>query len=260
MPQTPPRASPKALPNPLLALLLALLLAAPAAAQDARAPAGPAPAAAPVAAPIVVELYTSQGCSSCPPADALLAELAGRDDLIALSLHVDYWDYIGWTDPFADPAHTARQRAYARRMDRRTVYTPQMVIDGTYDVIGSRPDAVANAIGMAAETPPAVSVAMTDRMARIGAGIAPPEGAAVWLAVWDAWHETDVGRGENAGRRLGHAHVVRRFERLAQWDGRALELPLDLAAARQAGRAGAAVLVQAAGPGPVLGAAKIALR
>ncbi len=208
-------------------------------------------------APVVVELYTSQGCSSCPPADALLAELAGRDDVIALSLHVDYWDYIGWPDPFANPAHTARQRAYARRMARRTVYTPQIVVDGTYDVIGSRRKAVANAIAMAAETPPAVAVALSNTAVRIGTGRPPPEGATVWLAVWDAWHETQVARGENAGRRLGHAHVVRRFERLAAWDGQALELPLDLAAARAEGRAGAAVVVQATGPGRVLGAAKL---
>lgn len=217
----------------------------------------PQAAAAQTRAPVVVELYTSQGCSSCPPADALLAELAGRDDLIALSLHVDYWDYIGWPDPFADPAHTARQRAYARRMTRRTVYTPQIVVDGTYDVIGSRRTAVANAIAMAAETPPAVAVALSHTAVRIAAGTSPPEGAAIWLAVWDAWQENEVARGENAGRRLGHAHVVRRFQRLGTWNGQAVELPLDLEAARAAGRAGAAVVVQAAGPGRVLGAAKL---
>jgi hypothetical protein len=237
--------------------LLTRLLACLAAALPALPLAGPAAAQGHAAAPVVVELYTSQGCSSCPPADALLAELAGRADLIALSLHVDYWDHIGWPDPFADARNTARQRAYARHMERRTVYTPQIVVAGTYDVIGSRRGAVANAIGMAAETPAAVAVTLSESAVRIGAGAPPPEGAAVWLAVWDAWHETQVARGENAGRRLGHAHVVRRFERLGAWDGSALELPLDLAAARAAGRGGAAVVVQTEGPGPVLGAAKL---
>jgi hypothetical protein len=209
-------------------------------------------------APVVVELYTSQGCSSCPPADALLAELATRGDLIALGLHVDYWDYIGWEDPFALPANTARQRAYARRLDRRTVYTPQIVVDGTYDVIGSRPRAVANAIAMAAEAPPQV------RPQLVADGLALPETAldgpaAVWLFVYDAWHETAIGHGENAGRRLGYAHVVRRAEKLADWDGRALDLPLDLSGDRAAGRKGAAVVVHAPGEtlGKIVGAAKV---
>jgi hypothetical protein len=240
-------------PLRLFARFAALLLAAwpaasPAAAEDeARAP-------------VVVELYTSQGCSSCPPADALLAELAERADLIALSLHVDYWDYIGWKDRFALPANTARQRAYARRLDRRTVYTPQIVVDGTYDVIGSRAHAVDNAIAMAAETPPRVPVTLAAEGVRLPQ--TPLDGPApVWLFVYDAWHETEIARGENAGRALGYAHVVRRTEKIAAWDGRAATLPLDLSADRAAGRKGAAVVVHAPGEalGRVIGAARIDL-
>ena len=96
--------------------------------------------------PVVVELFTSQGCSSCPPADALLHELAGRDDVIALALHVDYWDYIGWEDAFADPAHTQRQRQYALEAGRRSVYTPQMVINGQTAIVGTKPMALSEAI------------------------------------------------------------------------------------------------------------------
>ena len=85
---------------------------------------------------IVVELFTSQGCSSCPPADAYLAELAGRDDVIALSFHVDYWNYIGWTDPFSMPEATSRQRAYGRQLGKSFVYTPQIVVDGRAETVG----------------------------------------------------------------------------------------------------------------------------
>ena len=213
--------------------------------------------AAEIRAPVVVELYTSQGCSSCPPADAILAELAERDDVIALSLHVDYWDYIGWRDPFALASLTQRQRAYARSLDRRTVYTPQMVVDGTYDVIGSRPRSVANALAMARERPSAVAVDLSERGVRIGDGAVPEEGAAVWLLLYDRWHETDVRRGENAGRSLGYAHVVRDYRRLGDWSGSSAELSIDLAAARAAGRSGAAVIVQTEGPRRVLGAAAL---
>jgi hypothetical protein len=89
--------------------------------------------------PVLVELFTSQGCSSCPPADALLHKLARRDDVVALALHVDYWDYIGWKDTFAKAAHSARQRAYAREAGRRMVYTPQMIINGADHVVIGRP-------------------------------------------------------------------------------------------------------------------------
>ena len=89
--------------------------------------------------PVVVELFTSQGCSSCPPADALMHDLAAREDVIPLALHVDYWDYIGWKDPFGNPAHADRQRAYAAAGNRRTIYTPEMVVGGVTDIVGTQP-------------------------------------------------------------------------------------------------------------------------
>jgi hypothetical protein len=111
----------------LLVLALAMALGAP---DDAVAAVDGAP-------PVVVELFTSQGCSSCPPADAILAELAERSDLVALSLHVDYWDYIGWKDPFGSPLHTTRQKNYASELGLRYVFTPQIVVDGAASVVGS---------------------------------------------------------------------------------------------------------------------------
>ena len=104
------------------------------------------PAAAGDGSPVVLELFTSQGCSACPPADALLTEYAPRDDVIALALHVDYWDYIGWKDTFGDPAHTTRQKGYAAAADRSFVYTPQMVVDGQGQIKGVKPSQVAAAV------------------------------------------------------------------------------------------------------------------
>jgi len=101
--------------------------------------------------PVVVELFTSQGCSSCPPADALLAELTGRPDVVALSFHVDYWDYIGWKDPYASPQYTARQQRYTQALNLRYVYTPQIVVDGRADVVGSHRAEVLAAIETAAQ-------------------------------------------------------------------------------------------------------------
>src|SRR5437868_14761375 len=119
-----------------LVLVSALLAAAPAVAGETTRP-------------IVVELFTSQGCSSCPPADALLGELARRDDVLPLAFHVDYWDRLGWKDPFSSAAATARQRTYARQLDAANVYTPQMVVDGRIDVVGSYRDQVLRAIDRA---------------------------------------------------------------------------------------------------------------
>ncbi len=214
-----------------------------------------------VGSPVVVELFTSQGCSSCPPADELLGELAQHDSVIALAHHIDYWDYIGWKDPFASKATTDRQRAYAKRLGLRYVYTPQMVVDGRIDVVGSRRGKVMDAIETAAKARKAVEVrfAPEDGKVVIPAGHAPDGGAAVWLAVFDDKHETPVPSGENAGRTLEDYNVVRELTRIGTWRGERMEIAVDLGAAAARGRDGCAVIVQQHPAGPVLGATMMRL-
>jgi len=222
---------------------------------------GPVAAERP-AEPVVVELFTSQGCSSCPPADGILAELAERPDLVALSLHVDYWDYIGWKDPFGSPLNTERQRRYAGELGLRYVFTPQMVVDGEISVVGSDRAAVDDAIEAAKNHPKPVQVAFSDKdggQIIVSDGVAPPGGAAVWIAVYDERQETAVKRGENAGRELSNANVVRRLERIGTWTGQRVEIPMDFSGAAARGRYACAVIVQAGEHGPVLGAAKMRL-
>ena len=128
--------------------------------------------------PVMVELFTSQGCSSCPPADALLAELADRDDVIAMALHVDYWDYIGWKDKFADPAFTKRQKLYAYAAGTRTIYTPQMIVNGREHVVGSKPMKLADLIERHKRTTQTAQVALDRRgdtvSIRVTAKAGPP--------------------------------------------------------------------------------------
>lgn len=209
------------------------------------------------AAPVVVELFTSQGCNSCPPADALLGELTQRPDLIALAFHIDYWNYIGWQDPFSSPEATKRQRDYARSLGLSSVYTPQMVIDGSFDVVGSdrvRVDRVIAAASQRQKLPVAIAASPAGGwVVTIPVGEAA-EPATVWLALYDRQHTTPVRRGENAGKTLTDYNIVREFRPIGQWTGAKLDLPLDLGATDLAGR-GFAVIVQAATAGPILGAA-----
>jgi len=211
--------------------------------------------------PVVVELYTSQGCSSCPPADELLGELAQESNVLALSFNVDYWDYIGWKDTLASPLHTKRQQAYARSMALRYVYTPQIVVDGAMDVVGSREGEVRRTIELAAERHGAKAVPISvdegdgdSGRITIGDGEAPDGGATVWLAVYDDKAVVDIGRGENSGKKLVYHNVVRDLERLGSWKGQSVSFDLNLAAARSKGRSGCAVIVQGGDSGPVLGA------
>jgi len=172
--------------------------------------------------PVLVELYTSQGCSSCPPADALLLKLAARDDVIALSLHVDYWDYIGWKDIFADPAHTARQRGYAKAGHRKMVYTPQMIINGTDHVVGNRPKDVNALIRRHQAAPGRVALSVVRKgdqvqiEARATAAINTP--LVVQIARVTPQRTVAIERGENAGLTLSHANVVTDLSELARWN------------------------------------------
>jgi hypothetical protein len=168
--------------------------------------------------PVLVELFTSQGCNSCPPADAYLGDLAKRRDVVALAFHVDYWDYIGWKDPFADAAWTARQRAYARSLGTAQIYTPQMVIDGGRHAVGSDRRAVERLIAEAAKRErPTLELArhaggLDLRIDGAGAG-------EVWIVGYDPRHETKVARGENAGRTLTEFNVVRGLRKVETWPG-----------------------------------------
>jgi len=207
--------------------------------------------------PVVVELFTSQGCNSCPPADALLDELTAREDVIALSFHVDYWDYIGWSDPFADPAYTQRQRNYRPHLGNRFIYTPQMVIDGQIDVVGSRRSQVSRAIDQAKDHEK-LAVSLSSTEISLPAGEAPSGRATVWLAFIDQRHETEVAAGENGGRKLVNANVVRKLSAVGTWNGEALSIPLPAGEA-EAGRYGCAVLVQDDSSGRILGAAFMTL-
>ena len=205
----------------------------------------------------VVELYTSQGCSSCPPADKFLHELAKQDDIIALALHVDYWDYIGWKDEFADPAHAVRQKAYARIAGARTVYTPQMVIGGVDHVIGTRPEQVAASLTEHMMKPAAVAIeaARSGQTAQvtISAQEAVPAAVIVQLVTYRPESVVAISRGENAGRTLSYANVVTSWTAVEAWDGQApLNLSLDLPNDDRA-----VVIVQAQGPGPILAAMKL---
>ena len=223
---------------------LAVLIGAADASADQAAP------------PVLVELFTSQGCSSCPPADALAGELAKRDDVVVLSYHVNYWDYIGWADPFATDDTTNRQYLYAAALKLGNVYTPQMVIGGIADVVGSDERRVTRAIEtVRTRLPqaPAIAIAGTGDGVRVTLGPGRYDGVAdVLLVLFDRRHETDVRRGENRGRRLTNYNSVRRFERIGGWTGEAAEI--DLAAAELAGSDACAVIVQAPGQGPVIAA------
>ncbi|PIE13337.1 MAG: DUF1223 domain-containing protein [Rhodobacterales bacterium] len=205
---------------------------------------------------IVVELFTSQGCSSCPPADAFLHELAKRDDVIALSLHVDYWDYLGWKDAYAQQKFTQRQHAYARAGKRRSVYTPQMIIQGQDHVVGNHPMDVTELIKrhQAGGQPVAVSARRQGGTLRVMASakgrIKTP--MVVHVVSYVPTAQTKIRRGENAGRTITYANVAKVWTVAGEWDGRK---PLDMSAKVDQGPV--AVIVQAGANGPVLGATRV---
>lgn len=205
----------------------------------------------------VVELYTSQGCSSCPPADKMLGELAKRSDVIALALHVDYWDYIGWVDDLADPSYTARQQAFARRAGATTVYTPQMVIGGVDHVIGSRPMDVMDQVQRhnAAADPVAVGLQRSGNTLAITARAAANVRKTVVVQVvrYIPQVSRDIRRGENAGKTIVYHNVVTSWQDVARWNTSA---PLSLQVSLS-GDSPVAVIIQDGADGPVLGAAQL---
>ncbi|WP_321334242.1 DUF1223 domain-containing protein [Breoghania sp.] len=231
-----------------LALALSLLLPAPAAA-DPKA---------------VVELFTSQGCASCPPADKLLGELAKQEDLIVLSLPVNYWDYLGWKDTLASTDNSARQRAYADLRGDRAVYTPQAVVNGRRHAIGSDKRALQNAIKGAGGLPVSVSAEMgADALdIHVGRGKTPGMMATVWLVLFDYKRKVPIARGENGGRTITYHNVVRRMQAIGIWKGEPASYSMPRGELVKAGMQGCAILIQGEDgkghPGPIVGATYLA--
>ena len=226
---------------------------------------------------VVVELFTSQGCSSCPPADAFLGELADRKGLLVLAYHVDYWNYMGWKDVFSSPEMSQRQRAYAHRLGQRYVYTPQMVVDGTAQEEGAARAKIESLlvearkaidkkfairisrgginevkVGLPARKP--MDSKPTDAAAKDGA---KAKTATLWLVAYDDKHTTEILKGENRGKTLDYYNVVRAYKPVATWEGKPIEVVLNLAQEIAAGYKNCAVLLQAENNGRIIAAARL---
>jgi hypothetical protein len=235
--------------RPLLALALAVATVAPAAAETAGLRG-------------VIELFTSQGCSSCPPADRLAAELARERGLIVLSLPVDYWDYLGWKDTLGSPADSARQRAYALARGDRQVYTPQVVVNGLVPVVGSDRAAIVAALRETQTRDGVLSlqVDIDERDGQIDVTVpAGPEAVGeVWLAAVARAPRVTISRGENANREMVYTNVVRRMTRLGVLRGGRAHFCVARDDAVPADADSYVVLVQRGSssmPGAILGAA-----
>ena len=212
----------------------------------------------------VVELFTSQGCSSCPPADALLGRLSVRKDLVALTFPVDYWDYLGWKDTLASPAYSARQRSYARARGDGQVYTPQIVIGGKAHVVGSHTSAVKKAILKSAKRDTgSVSLTMhTEGDTIIITAGAAPKGARVkpatiWLALVKKSATVKIRRGENRGSTITYHRVVKTMTPVGQWTGEKVTIKLPKNHLQSTDADGCTVLLQQDQAGPIIAAAEM---
>jgi hypothetical protein len=207
--------------------------------------------------PTVVELYTSEGCSSCPPAEAQVGKLAKQDGIIALAFHVDYWDSLGWHDRFDFPEATARQRQYAHTLKLSTVYTPQLVVDGQRDVVGG-----GDGIGTGGNKTPGVPVTISMQNEAVVVALGAQHPAApcdVVLLGYLPEAVSKVTRGENAGRELREFNIVRSIRKLGNWQGEGETFSVPFTALT-ADATAVAVLVQQRDQGPIIGAASRPLR
>ena len=214
--------------------------------------------------PAVVELFTSEGCNSCPPAEAYVGELAGRNDVLALAFHVDYWDDLGWRDRFGLRQSVERQHAYARSLRLSSVYTPEVVIDGRADYVGSNRVGIGNALKERREgVPVTLSVENGEADVRLAAGpkvhSGDDIGGDVVLVAYLRKAVSAIGRGENVGRTLDEYNIVRAITPLGRWTGGAQEFRAKLASLPQ-DATDVAVLVQSPGQGAVVGAATQRIR
>ncbi|MBD3763713.1 MAG: DUF1223 domain-containing protein [Rhodobacterales bacterium] len=205
---------------------------------------------------VLVELYTSQGCSSCPPADDYFADLAADPQVIALALHVDYWDYIGWADLFAQPQFTERQKDYARAIGSRTIYTPQTIVGGIHRIEGHQPEQTEKLIRkhLMQGSPVALTLRREGDVLHIRAETAEPlpGGAHVQLVRYRPSQTVTIERGENAGRTTTYHNIVTEWHVLGDWPG--LQ-PLEMTA-RVPGADPAVVILQTPGPAAVLAVAR----
>jgi len=213
----------------------------------------------------VVELFTSQGCSSCPPADRILGRLAQDPNILAISFPVDYWDYIGWKDTLATPTYTARQKAYASTSGKNQVYTPQVIVNGLTDAVGSDLAAIERAERETVKAHGVLSVPLSvvERDGKIdisvGAGASSGQSATVYLLALARSRTVTVQRGENAGATLTYSNVVRAMTRIGDWDGAPVTLQADLSQAHLDDADSYAVILQAGGraqPSAILAAAR----
>jgi hypothetical protein len=237
-----------------LAVLASALLAAVAARAEPRA---------------VIELFTSQGCSSCPAADKLAGELARDPSLVVMSLAVDYWDYLGWKDTLAIPGHTNRQRAYSKSRGDRDVYTPQVVVNGTTHVLGSDKEAIDQAIAQTRKRegtlalPVSLSVTKDQVSITVPAAKGTVTKGEIWLCPMTRDVPVAVGKGENSGHTIIYHNVVRKWIRLGEWTGAARDFTIPLGDVTGLGADAVAVVVQAGSkeaPGNMLGATVASLQ
>lgn len=215
--------------------------------------------------PVVLELFTSQGCSSCPPADALLRELGRQPDVVAISYHVDYWNRLGWEDPFSSPAWSQRQEDYVRALRGDTLYTPQIVVDGVRDLVGSDRSALEAAlrerrlVGKRIQPKVRVQRAGDEALVEIGPVEGLPRNVELRVLITESDIDTRVKRGENARRHLRHDHVARSMETVAEYAGDEVALRLALENDWQAENLAVVVLVQQSKGRRVLGASRVRL-
>jgi len=212
---------------------------------------------------VVLELFTSQGCSSCPPADKIISEYAKHDDVLALSFNIDYWDYLGWKDTLASSDNTDRQRAYAVAREDYQVYTPQIVVNGHKHVIGSNRSAIEAAIEDDETLPVKISLvenddAVTVTIDETGTDV---EHTTLWVIFYQSEVTVPIERGENTGKTISYSNVVKKIRPIAMWDGDAMSVDLPKSEMAKANVKRCAVLLQteteAGLPGRVLGAAML---
>jgi len=207
---------------------------------------------------IVLELFTSQGCPSCPPANALLERLSRQPDVIALTLNVSYWDYLGWNDTFAMPKSMARQKAYARARGARSLYTPQMVVDGQDVLVGHDTDAIQRSLERQRSALDSIVLEIEREAEMLRIGLTPLQELNgpfdIQVVRYISGASVTVGSGENAGKVLTYTNIVTDWETIAQWNG---SEPLELRYRDLSDSGPLAVVVQESGAGPIRAAATL---